>query len=268
MNLTEAETPVTRQPDRATSLPLRIFLAVSGASVGGAILWQIMRWPPGNFGHVAGAAMIGSAAACAVAPLVRATGWGRAWVAAIGAAIIGGGAEVAGLFLPIFGPYAYTPAWQPVVELPRGQLYPVWLPVTWFVILAACYAFVRQRANGWMAVGLAALLATLADLVAEPVLTGPVGFWIWLEPGPLLGVPVSNAVGWFLTALAGCAWIATILQGRQPHGTEPFWMLASALAGTAVVGATHGEPRGFWALVLLPGLVAWQALGTRRTAAR
>ena len=164
-------------------MALRIFLLVSGTSVLGAMLWLVMRWPPGNLGHIAGAAMILSGAVAAASPLARAAGKGRAVLGTLGACLIGGAAEIAGLYHGLFGEYTYTDEWQPAVYLPGGHAFPLLLPLVWFVILAACYAFARQRLNGMWAVGTGALLATATDLVAEPMLTGPVGFWIWLEPG-------------------------------------------------------------------------------------
>jgi len=240
-------------------MALRIFLLVSGASVFGAVLWLVMRWPTGSIGHVAGAAMIVSGAFAAAGPLSRAAGPMRAAVAALGVCLIGAVAEIAGLYWGFFGAYAYTDFWQPSVYLPGGLVFPLLLPVAWFVILAACYSYARQRLGSPAAVFAGALVATLTDLVAEAVLTGPVGFWVWLEPAPLLGAPIWNPVGWFVTALLGCSWVALITGARNPIGNEPVWMLSGALIGTAVIGATHSELRGLWSLVLLVPLLAWRA---------
>jgi uncharacterized membrane protein len=245
------------------SLALRTFLLVSGASVLGALLWLVMRWPPGPLGHIAGAAMILSGAVVAATPLARVSGTGRAIIAASGASLIGGAAEIAGLYHGFFGEYVYTDAWQPAVTLPRGFTFPVLLPVVWFAVLAACYSYTRQRLNAMAAVVTGAVLATTLDLVAESVLTGPVGFWRWLEPAPLLGAPLLNPVGWAITSLVGCAWIALVTRGRRPTGSEPAWMVFGALAGVVIIGTTHGEPRAWWALVPVATLLAFR----RRTAA-
>lgn len=227
-------------------------------SVLGAVLWLVMRWPPGPISHVAGLAMIGSACAVAAAPLARAAGATRATLAAVGAATVGGAAEVAGLYHDLFGRYAYTRWWQPTITLPHGHTFPLLVPVVWFVILAASYAFARQRLPTLAAVAAAGLLATLADAVAESVLTRVVGFWTWLEPTPLIGAPYQNAVAWLLTSLTGCGWIAFITRGRVPAGIEPRFMLVATLLGVAVIGVTHGEPRGLWALALVGPLLAWR----------
>ena len=237
---------------------LRVFLLVSAASVAGAILWLVMRWPPGIASHLAGAAIILSGAAAAMAPFVRTVGWTRALVAAVGTSVIGGAAELGGLYQGAFGDYVYTDAWEPSIDLPGGLTYPLLLPVVWFIILGACYSYARQRVRPAFAVIAGAILATLVDLVAEAVLTGPVGFWFWLEPTPLLGAPLLNPVYWLITGAAGCGWLAFVCGRTVPRGHEGQWMLVATLTGVAVIGGTHGEPRGLWALVLVPAILAWR----------
>ena len=244
-------------------MALRVFLLVSAASVLGAVVWLVMRWPPGNFGHIAGAAMILSGAAAAAAPFARVTSTQRAAIAALGTCVIGAVAEIAGLYHGFFGNYLYTDAWQPSVTLPRGFTFPVLLPVVWFVALAACYAYARQRLDTAPAVVTGAVLATTIDLVGESVLTGPVGFWVWLEPAPLLGAPILNPLAWALTSLVGCSWIALVTSGRKPAGREPEWMVLAALAGIVIIGTTHGEPRAWWALVPLAALLAFRSRATK-----
>ena len=239
-------------------LTLRLFLAVSGASVLGGVLWLVMKWPPGNLGHIAGSAMILTGAAAAAEPLVQVAGRRRVLAAALGAALIGGAVEIAGLYHRLFGVYAYTDAWQPALTLPGNRSFPVLLPVVWFTVLAACYAYARQRLSTAPAVVAGALLATTLDAVGEALLTGPVGFWIWLEPAPFLGAPWANSAAWAVTSLAGCSWLAFVTEGRSPSGNTPRWMILGALAGVVVIGTTHGELRSLWALVPVVPVLVWQ----------
>ena len=225
----------------------------------GAILWLVMRWPPSIFGHMAGAAIIVSAALVAAQPLARAAGPRRALIAVIGAIIVGAIGELLGLYYGIYGEYRYREQWQPAIRLPGNRLFPLFLPVVWHIALAGCYAYARQRLNVLGAIVGGAVLATLLDLVAEPVLTGPVGFWVWLEPTPILGAPLWNWFGWLTTSLVGCAWVAAVLKGRQTPGNEPTVLLTATLVGIATIGVTHGEPRGLWALALVPPILLWRA---------
>lgn len=237
---------------------LRVFLLVSGASVAGAVLWLVMRWPPGNIGHIAGVAMILTGAVAAAAPLARVAGIRRVALAALATTLIAGASEIAWLYSGFFGEYVYTENWQPAVILPRGFAFPILLPVVWFCVLVTCYSYARQRLGAWAAVVTGALLATGLDLVAEPLLTGPVGFWIWLEPAPLLGAPYLNALGWFMISLAGCSFISLASGGKRPAGSEPLWIILSTLAGMAVIGLTHSEPRSLLALLLVAPLWVWR----------
>lgn len=206
--------------------------------------------------------MILSGAAAAAEPLAQAASRRRALAAALGAALIGGGAEIIGLYHPFFGAYKYTDRWQPAVTLPGGHAFPVLLPVVWFTVLAACYSYTRQRLNTGAAVLAAALIAAILDAVGEALLTGPVGFWIWLEPTPFLGAPWANPVGWAATSLVGCAWVAFVTRGRTPSGNAPRWMIFGALAGVVIIGLTHGERRAAWALLPMVPVLIWPSRTT------
>jgi len=227
----------------------------------GAVVWFAFRLPRGNIGVYAGLAMVSSAAIVAIQPLIRSAGISRALLALVGASVIGGTAELIGLYMPVFGIYEYRPQWAPFIRISGDHVYPLQLPVTWGVILTVSYAFARQRAGRLQAVCLAALITAIVDLVSEAVLTGPVAFWIWLEPTPLLGAPVTNVIGWLVTSLLGCAWIALVLGGRIPAGPEPGWMLIAALAGVCIIGVTYAEFRALSAFIPLVGLVLWRGRG-------
>lgn len=239
-------------------MALRAFLLVSAASVVGAVLWLVMRWPAGNLGHLAGAAMILCGTLAAALPLARVAGIPRTVIAALATGVVAGTAEMAWLSSGVFGVYLYTGRWQPAVTLPNGLPFPVLLPVAWFAVLVTCYSYARQRLGPRTAVVTGALLAVTLDLVAEPLLTGPVGYWIWLEPTPLFGAPFANALGWFLISLAGCLCIALASKGRRPEGNEPMWVMLSAIVGVIVVGTTHGEPRSLAGLLLVAPLATWR----------
>jgi uncharacterized membrane protein len=241
---------------------LRVFLVVSATSVIGGVVWLVMRWPPGPLGHIAGAAMILSGVAAAAEPLSAVTGRRRVLAAALGAAVIGGVAEIIGLYHRVFGVYVYTDRWHPAVTLPGGYAFPVLLPVVWSTVLTTCYAYTRQRLNTVAAVCAAALLAAILDAVSEALFTGPVGFWIWLEPAPFLGAPWANFLGWTLTSLLGCAWVAFVTQGRPPSGNASRWMILGALAGVVIIGLTHGERRAAWALLPMVPVLIWQPRAT------
>lgn len=203
-------------------------------------------------------AMILTGTVAAAQPVVRVVGPRRTVIAGISVSVLAGAAEIAWLSTGAFGTYVYTDQWQPSVRLPNGFAFPLLLPVIWFAILVTCYSYGRQRLEAPAAVVAGALLATLLDLVAEPLLTGPVGFWIWFGPTPLFGAPYLNALGWFLISLGGCACIAIASAGRRPDGDEPHWIVLCTLAGIVIVGVTHGEFRSAAALLLVAPVALWR----------
>lgn len=143
-----------------------------------------------------------------------------------------------------FGAYRYTELWQPYVSLPGGRLFPLALPLTWFILAGASALACRHiGGRGWPFV--AGLFLALVDVALEPVLIGPVGFWRWDAGAP----PLQNYLAW---ALIGTL-VAPILVRSKPK-TEvrrrALWLLGIVLAATAIVGLSHGE-KGGW-LSLLP----------------
>lgn len=123
------------------------------------------------------------------------------------------GAELLGASTgAIFGPYHYTDAW-PVKVL--GLVPPV-LPLAWFMMLYCSVRMAEVLGSGWtgclerrsvlgaglqmIALSTIGALAMVAwDLGLDPVMV-QLGFWEWEESGVYFGIPLSNYIGWFLTA--------------------------------------------------------------------
>ena len=108
----------------------------------------------------------------------------------------------------IYGPYHYTSTLGPWL----GSV-PVLIPLAWFVLVYPSYV-VANLLVGRLPVGtpggrahlvglvlLGALVMTAADLVVDPILSGPsFRAWVWGTAGPYYGVPVQNYLGWIVTA--------------------------------------------------------------------
>ena len=88
---------------------------------------------------------------------------------------------------------------------------------------------------------LAPLMATLIDFFMEPVMTRTLGYWRWLEPGPLPGsAPWLNPVGWFATSF-----IAALILKRgkaKSQIADATWVLISYVMLIAALWAI-GSPR-------------------------
>jgi uncharacterized membrane protein len=166
-------------------------------------------------------------------------------------AVIGATAEVLGLWYAVFGEYAYTPLWWPSFRLSNGYLFPYLVPLTWFFFLTACYLAVPAKLQGWRRVLAAALLTTLVDFCMEPVLAGPVRFWVWTNPTPFLEAPLQNSLGWLVVALTGASTLY-LLGIRRGEGILARTLLISVLAFTFVIGLLFSRAGAL--LTILPGV--------------
>lgn len=191
-----------REPQPPTWLP-RLFFGLVAFSLLGSLLERLTGLAPGWIAPIASLLTLATGVAAAFAPVVVALGR-PAWFALALVVVIGAASELIGLATGLpFGRYVYTEAWWPTVPLPGGGVFPVQLPFAWFLIAGSSYLVVAQWVRPpVLRVVLGAALAALVDVPMEPVMTETLGYWRWLEPGPLPGgAPWLNPVGWFLTSL-------------------------------------------------------------------
>ena len=260
------DVPVSLVPGGLTSRRLKddggkvwlwLALLLGGLTVAGAVMLRAFRIDAGRIGSYLGILILAVAFVALLTGIASRIGWGSALAAAALVMGIGGGAEILNLYgaWP-FGRYEYTDWWLPYVTLPNGKLFPLLLPVTWFLVVAVCYLVLARRLRGWPLIIGTALLAALVDLAMEPVITRVVLLWHWREPTPLLGAPYLNFLGWFIVAgLAACC-LQSLRVWRAHQLPHPIWMFPAGLCFTAVIGVSYGEGRGAVALALLP-LLFW-----------
>ena len=98
-----------------------------------------------------------------------------------------------------------------------------------------------------------ALLATLLDLVLEPVAFHLERYWIWLAPGNInfYGIPLVNFVAWFVVSLLLISLVNLIMAGaisfqnpstfssRLPLNV-PIWLYFANVFMFGLVDLTHG----------------------------
>lgn len=115
------------------------------------------------------------------------------------AGVMGLGAEWAGVWTGYpFGGYRYTD-----VLYPQILGVPVVLFAAWLVLVAYLRErFGRISLGRWTETGVAALWLVGLDLVIDPLAAGPLGYWVWTEPGAFYGVPLTNFAGWLVVAVA------------------------------------------------------------------
>ncbi|WP_409368670.1 carotenoid biosynthesis protein [Lysinibacillus sp. 38-6] len=96
-----------------------------------------------------------------------------------------------------FGSYEYTQYFAP-------NLFgvPVAIGFAWIMVLATSDAIASALplANRWIRSIIAGLLAVVFDLVLDPVSFKVKNYWIWEEGGYYYDIPLTNFLGWFITA--------------------------------------------------------------------
>lgn len=183
-------------------------------------------------------------------------------------ALIAYGFALERLAMSVFDSHRYGPGWR---VAPLGV--PLAIAIVWAAVISSALALAARlggRSAGARALG-AALLAVTLDLTMEPVAVR-CGFWQWTPPGPWLGVPVGNFVGW-VVIVAGYGVGAERWAGDRHFAAETLRRLAlasaalAALVGVGIVWtrlgleAVLGQRGGWiaWGVVL----VATAAAGRR-----
>ena len=171
--------------------------------------------------------------------------------------------------MSVFGSHRYGPGW---VLAPLGV--PIAVALVWAAVISSALALAARRGLRPAAARAlaAALFAVTLDLTIEPVAVRR-GLWEWTPPGPWLGVPIGNFVGW-VVIVAGYGIGAERWAGDGRFAREAIRRLllaTTALAALIAVGvlwtrlgmeAAIGRRGGWlaWGLVL----VTTAALGLRR----
>ena len=171
--------------------------------------------------------------------------------------------------MTVFGSHRYGSGW---VLAPMGV--PAAVALVWAAVISSALGLAARRGlrPAWVRALGAALFAVTLDLTIEPVAIRR-GLWEWTPPGPWLGVPIGNFVGW-VVIVAGYGIGAERWAGDGRFGMEAVRRLllaGAALAALVAVGtlwtrlgmeATLGRRGGWlaWAAVL----VTTAALGLRR----
>ena len=174
------------------------------------------------------------------------------------------------LSMSVFGSHRYGSGW---VLAPLGV--PIAVALVWAAVISSALTLAARRGlrPTWARALAAALFAVTLDLTIEPVAVRR-GLWEWTPPGPWLGVPIGNFVGW-VVIVAGYGIGAERWAGGGRFGVEALRRLilaGGALAALVAVGSVWtglgmetvlGRRGGWlaWGLVL----VASAALGRRRS---
>lgn len=195
------------------------YWAVVVFSLVGALASKVFRL------EAQGVAQVSSLLVIVLATLNIAWLVGRPW-ACLGVMALGGAAEAVGVTTGVpFGRYTYTEAWWPTVGLPSGGHYPVSVPLAWLLVVGGLWLVLAAVTKGWQRVLAVGLAAALFDAPLEDLMTNHLGYWKWLDTGPVFGAPILNSVGWLATAS-----VAALVLGDRPVA-ERARQAAAVLAG-------------------------------------
>ncbi len=171
-----------------------------------------------------------------------------------------------------FGRYHYTDRLGPLLL----GLVPYLIPISWVIMLYPSLVIATRILPagssrwGWR-LGVAALAATALtawDLVVDPVMVSR-QHWVWEQPGPYFGIPLSNYFGWWLTGftVAGLfLWLGNVQPGeppRLPGERLAVWLYAL----TAAVNIASAVKAGLEGAALAAGfaMLPWVIVGLLRT---
>ncbi len=144
------------------------------------------------------------------------TRWGR-FPALTAAAAVAAGTAVVEHVGPRtgkpFGRYHYTEALQPQIS---GV--PAIVPAAWFAMAVpareVAHGALGARSTRLRRILLGSAALTAWDLFLDPQMTTE-GYWEWDQPGRYRGIPFTNYLGWFVTAMA----VMAVLELLMPPGS-------------------------------------------------
>lgn len=144
-------------------------------------------------------------------------------------ACIGGGIHCLGGVTGIpFGPLRYTSASGPTL---LGAL-PWFMPLLWIIVILNARGVARLilrpwrklRVYGYWLIGITAALTLVFVLGLEPFATHARHYWVWHPtklPVSWYGAPLSNFLGWVVTALLILAFSTPALMKKRPARSYP-----------------------------------------------
>ena len=197
-------------------------------------------------------------------------------LAAVIIAAIGGGIHALGASTGIpFGPVTYLPSAQPRLF----NALPWFSPVLWVVAILSSRGVARLilrpwrklRVYGFWLIGITAVLAVVFDLGLEVFATRVRHYWLWSPtklPVAWYGAPLSNFLGWCVTALLILAFATPSMMKRKPGKSVPefqsliVWVLLNLLFVAGAL-AEHLVPAAVVSGAACAVVVAFSVRGAR-----
>jgi uncharacterized membrane protein len=186
----------------------------------------------------------------------RALGGGRAALELLALTAYGYALELVAIHL--FASHTYGRAW---VVAPLGV--PLAVAMVWAALIGSAMALAartgRRTVSGRAAA--AALVAVSLDLLMEPVAVR-IGLWRWTPPGPWLGVPIGNFVGWAVIVACYAAGAERFARDGPAHREASIRLLLAvgSILALVAVGLAWRMLRVEWLFAGGRGWAAWAAI--------
>lgn len=240
MSSTVHQHPLVRQLNQPAAWLIAVWIL-------GMIAVPIVGWTLGqeSMNRLLVASVVVQAAAV-LAVLIPTWGWRRTLATSATVAVLTYLVEFIGSRTGFpFGPYNYTDVLQPQL----GHV-PLLIPLAWLMMLPCAWAVVAHfDPPRWRFVLLSALALTAWDLMLDPQMVSW-DFWRWEVDGGYFGIPWSNYLGWFATAVLLTVLIQpknlpvrpllviyTVTWFLETFGLAFFWgMVGPAVVGGLVMG--------------------------------
>ncbi len=180
----------------------------------------------------------------------------RIYIGAITTGLLGYGVEVLGVHTGFpFGEYHYTEAFRPLL-----LRVPIIMTCAWILLSLSAFAYVRPVAQTpAIRIITSALVLTAIDLVLDPAAVDVMHLWVWHNEGSYYGIPVSNFLGWFLTALVVSS-VWQFLLRNAPLPVSARWMGINLLVFFGIINLS-GK---LWLPAALSLLIALAAIAVEK----
>jgi len=146
-----------------------------------------------------------------------------------------------------FGLYHYSPSLG-VLAVPLIIIFEYFAMgyLSWILshILTGQYSKRIEGKQNFLVPLIATFIMVMWDLTVDPISATLQGLWVWTNPGPFFGIPISNYFGWFLVVYIFLQILALYLSkydSIKPEkvltiSNKPFWSEAPVIYGIMAMG--------------------------------
>lgn len=187
------------------------------------------------------------------------------WRTCLGVMLASGVIEAIGVTTGLpFGAYRYTEAWAPLVPLPGGHFFPLALPLAWLLVAGSSWVVMGKWLSGIPRVLASGCLTMLIDIPLEDVMTKGLGYWQWIETGPIFGAPLMNSVGWLATGTL-CAFILSLSRREEARENHVGLVFAAYCLLMGEMALLHGlSSLPLWVVLVLAFAMAGRLPGPQK----